>query len=274
MIANSNNLAFKILSIVNTNPRQQYNAKSIDQVLEGKYNYIKDNRRIAKIRTVLNRLADRSKIRRMRRGYFQAKANLETIALIESPETKLHGIKIEIKRIEGISSQHNILDWLKAKHFRPISNSNGTPLKRYTKETGWHDRWTTITIHESGLIEIFLNASKMPLTYEEFCSFCDFMDGYFEPFYFTRNNAYVTQLGMGKDFEEMHLDGITCIRLHKFKNDWCSIYENEDGRVRFEHHLKLNISLEDAINIMSLISTPPRFVHDNISKEDEKKDVT
>lgn len=269
---NSNTLGFRILSIVNSNPRQQYNAKSIDQILEGKYNYEKNERRIAKIRTELNRLADRSKIRRMRRGYFQAKATLETIAIIESPETKLHGIKIEIKKIEGISTQHNILDWLKTKHFRDIKNANGTSLRRYTKEVGWRERWATITVHESGLIEIFLSCSKMPLSYGEFCSFCDFLDGYFEPYYFTRNNAYVVQLGMGKDFEEMHLDGVTCLRLHKFKNDWCSIYENEEGRVRFEHHLKLDITLEDAINIMSLISTPPRYLHQNTP--DEKMDVT
>lgn len=270
----SHPLNFKILSIINSNPKQQYNAKSIDQIFEGKYNYIKDERRIAKIRTALNRLADKSKIRRMKRGYFQAKATLETIALIESPETKLHGIKIEIKGIEGISAQHNLFDWLKTKNFRLIKNANGTSLKRYTKETGWRERWITITVHEMGLIEIFVNASKMPLSYIEFCSLCDFLDGYFEPYYFTRNNAYVTQVGIGKDYEELHMDGLTCIRLHKFKNDWCSIYENEDGRVRFEHHLKLNIRLEDAINIMSVISTPPRYVHDNGSKEDERRDVT
>jgi hypothetical protein len=269
---NGDSLAFKILSIVNSNPRHKFNAKSIDQVLEGNYNYHKDEKRIAKIRTGLARLADSSKIRRVSRGSFQAKANLETIAMIESPETKLHGIKIEIKRIEGISSQHNILDWLKAKHFRSIKNANGTSLKRFTKELGWKDRWVTITVHESGLVEIFLNCSNLPLTYEEFCSFCNFFDGYFEPYFFTNSNAYVTQLGMGKDFEEMHLDGVTCIRLHKFKNDWCSIYEKEDGRVRFEHHLKLNITLEDAINIMSLISTPPRYLHSN--GPDERRDVT
>lgn len=271
-LCNSSSLSFKILSIINSNPRQQYNAKAIDQVLEGKYNYHKDEKRIAKIRTELSRLADRSKIRRIKRGYFQAKATLEIIAMIESPDTKLHGIKIEVKKIEGISVQHSILDWLKAKHFRDIANKRGTPLKRHTKQVGWRERWITITVHESGLVEIFLNCSKMPLTYEEFCSFCDFLDGYFKPYCFTRNNAYVIQVGMGKDFEEMHLDGVTCIRLHKFKNDWCSIYENKEGRVRFEHHLKLNITLEDAINIMSLISTPPRYRHDNTP--DEKIDVT
>lgn len=264
--------AFKVLSIVNSNPRQQYTAKLIDQVLEGKYNYIKNEKRIAKIRTVLNRLANRSKIRRIKHGYFQAKVNLETISMIESPLTKLHGIKIEIKKLEGISAQHNILDWLETKHFRAIANAKGTSLKRHTKEVGWRERWITITVHESGLVEIFISCSKNPLTYEEFCSCCEFLDGFFEPYYFIRNNAYVVQLGMGKDFEEMHLDGITCIRLHKFKNDWASIYENEDGRVRFEHHLKLDITLEDAINIMSLISTPPKYLHDN--NPDERIDVT
>ena len=269
---NSNSLSNKILSIINSNPRHKYNAKSIDQVLEGKYNYHADEKRIAKIRTELNRLANRSKIRRTSRGKFQAKARLETIAMIESPETKLHGIKIEVKKLEGIPAQHNMLDWLKSKHFRIIRNSRGTSLRRCTKAVGWRERWVTITVHDSGLVEIFLNCSNMPLTYPEFCSFCDFLDGYFEPYFFTRNNAYVTQLGIGKDFEELHLDGLTCIRLHKFKNDWCSIYENEDGRVRFEHHLKLDIDLEDVINIMSLISTPPRYLHNN--NPDEKRDVT
>jgi hypothetical protein len=269
---NKVSLSVKILAIINSNPRQEYSAKTIDQVLEGEYNYLKDEKRIAKIRTELNRLADRAKIRRKIRGCFQAKATLETIAMIETPETKLHGIKIEVKKMEGISAEHSILDWLKSKHFRKITNARGTSLKRYTKEVGWRDRWATITVHESGLVEIFLGCSKLPLSYPEFCSFCDFLDGFFEPYYFTKNNAYLIQVGMGKDFEEMHLDGVTCIRLHKFKNDWCSIYENDEGRVRFEHHLKLNITLEDAINIMSLITTPPRYLHNNVP--DEKKDVT
>jgi len=269
---NSVSLSFKILSIINSNPRQQYDVLLIDQIFAGRYNYRKNKKRIAKIRTELNRLANKSKIRRVRRGYFQAKATLEKIAIIESPETKLHGIKIEIKKIEGISAQHNILDWLKTKHFRSITNARGTSLKRCTKEVGWRDRWITITVHESGLVEIFIKCSKNPLTYAEFCSFCDFLDGFFEPYCFIKNNAYVVQLGIGKDFEELHMDGVTCIRLHKFKNDWACIYENEDGRVRFEHHLKLNISLEDAINIMSLISTPPSYLHSNTT--DERRDVT
>ena len=273
VISGSSSFELKCLNILKSNPRQQFNAQTIDQVLSGKLNYHRDLKRIAKIRTALNRLADKSKIRRMKRGYFQAKANLETIAIIESPMTKLHGIKIEIKKIEGISSHCNMLTWLKTKHFRSITNAKGTSLKRSTKQIGWRDRWITMTVHESNFIEIFLNAGDMPISYEEFCSFCDFMDGYLEPYFFTRSNAYVTMIGIGKDYEELHLDGLKAIRLHKFKNDWCSIYEREDGRVRFEHHLKLNITLEDAINIMSLISTPPRYAHQNNSKEDDYKDV-
>ena len=272
VISSNDSLNNKILRIINSNPRQQYNVKTIDQILEGKLNYYPDEGRIAKIRTELNRLANRSKIKRMKRGYFQAKTTLEIIAQIEDPLTRLHGLKIEIKKILGISAQYNIFDWCKEKRFMPISNDKGTYLKRWKKQVFWKGRTATITIHECGLIEIFLNASDRPLSYEEFCGFCEYLDGFFEPFVFTRNNAYVTQLGMGKDFEELHLDGLTCIRLHKFKNDWCSIYQKDDGRVRFEHHTNLDINLEDAINIMSLISTPPKYFHSN--NQDEYKDVT
>lgn len=269
-------LGAKILSIINSNPRMKYNARSIDQVLQGKYDYVVDQKRIDRITTTLLRMADRGKIRRIRRGFYQAKASLETLSIIETPETLLHGIKIEIKEILGISSDSNILaDWCKGHRFREVKNKAGTSMRRWCKAVLWRDRWMTVTVHEKGLVEIFMKAGDNPLSFPLFVAWCDWLDGFFQPLMYQRENAFVVQVGIGKDFEEVHLDGLTCIRLHKFRNDWASIYEREDGRVRFEHHLKLDIRLDEAINMLDIITTPvPRkeVVVDVVSK-DEYRDV-
>jgi hypothetical protein len=209
----------------------------------------------------------------MKRGYFQAKPTANVIAKIESPETLLHGIKIEAKRILGISAEHNIEAWLETKWFKPVCNDAGTFLQRWTRSVYWEERYATFTVHETTFTEIFLNCSIKPLSYPEFVGFCKFLDGFFEPFHFDRSDMYMVQVGVGKDYNELELDGLKSVRLHKFANDWAAIYQKEDGRVRFEHHLKLNLGLDDALNLLDILTTPPPR-YGNGCHEDERKDVT
>ena len=273
----------EILATLENNPKQQYNSKGIMDAIYGRKNRDlppSELRKItAKIRTELKRLSDHKKIRRMHRGFYQAKPSPRIIQKLEDPETKLHGIKLECELTEnntfgihGISAQNNILDFLKTNRFNEVTTRQGTFLKRWTKNIWWEERNITITIHEKGLVEIFCGASNNPLSFPGFCSLCDYLSGYMQPISpFKKRNVMMKQVGVNRDFEEERLEGVSCITLHKFLNDWARIYQKENG-VRYEHHLKLNITLEDAFNSLSLLTQNP--ISNGFSKKpDERRDV-
>lgn len=265
-------LSRQILAILNDNPKMQYNSIAIAQIIHG-HSRIRDEKLINKIRTELHRLEKRQRIRYMKRGFFQAKPSLQHIQKIESSETKLHGIKIECTRILGISAERNIESWLEDKYFEPVNNDSGTWLRRWTRNSFWEERYVTFTVHENLFVEVFVNCSKNPLSYPEFQRFCEFLNGFFDPFYFNRSDMFLVQVGVGKDFNELELDGVKSVRLHKFANDWATIYMKDDGRVRFEHHLKLHLNLDDALNMLDILTTPIP-VYGNGHREDDRRDVT
>ena len=66
-------LSDEILDILQNNPRCQYNAYAIYTNLYRSKKGVRDNKKIAKIRTELKRMVDRKQIRRVHRGFYQAK---------------------------------------------------------------------------------------------------------------------------------------------------------------------------------------------------------
>jgi len=274
-------LSSQIIAVLENDPECSFNSKGIYNVLFYQRNKPTDKKKLAKIRTELKRLSDRNKIRRETRGYYQAKPTPKIIKKLEDPETKLHGIKLECELAENntfgippISAHSNISDFLKTNRFDEVTTRKGTFLKRWTRNIWWEDRDITITVHTMGLIEIFCSASKKPMVFPEFVAFCNFLSGYLQPISpFKKRNVVMTQIGVGRDFETQQMEGVTCITLHKFMNDWARIYQKEDGRVRYEHHLKLNITLEDAFNSLQLLTQAPQ-TNGFVKIKDEGVDVT
>lgn len=272
-------LSDEILNIIEENPRCQYNAYAIYTTLYRNRNQARDYKKIAQIRTELKRLSDRKKIRRMHRGFYQAKPTPKIIKKLENPETKLHGIKLEfqihennILKIHGISAHNNILSFLKSNRFEVVNNKNGKSLRRWSKGIFVFDRWVTITVHDGGLVEVFCGCSDYPLTLPDFIRFCDFLCGFFQPIIlFKYREVLVRQIAVSRDFWEQELSGVSCITLHKFRNDWTRIYQH-DSFVRYEHHLTLDITLEDAFNSLELLTFSPR-VNGYGNRVDERRDV-
>lgn len=260
------------------NPKFKYTAKIIHQILfyhRGKI----DKKLLAQIRTTMNRLHKQKKIRKLRRGYYQIKPSPPIIQKLENPKTKLHGIKLEYRLnennifgIDGISPQHSILMYLENNNYNKVNNSDGTFLKRFSKTIWWEERKITITIHNSGLIEVFCSTGDNPMVLPDFFRFYDFMRGLFNPVcIFERNRILVRQVALARDFEELTLDGVSSITLKRFMNDWCRVYQHEDV-VRFEHHLTLDITLEDAFNSLQLLTGSPDVKYVN-GRPDERRDV-
>ena len=273
-------LSKKIQGILENNPKCEYNAKAIYDITYGVNDKPFNRKFQAKIRTELNRLADRKSIRRCKRGFYKAIPRPEVIRLVEDPEVTLHGIKLEchiaknnILRIDGISADNNILMFFNANRFEKVNNKFGTFLRRWTKNIWWEERDITITIHEEGLVEVFCGASNNPLNFIEFGLMCEFLNGFLSPISpFTKREVMLVQIGTGRDFWEQELDGVTSITLHKFVNDWARIYQKKDGRVRYEHHLKLRVTLEDAFNSMGLLTSVSSYESNGkkLSDEDER----
>lgn len=256
-------LAERILSLLNDNPRMQYNAKAIDRAFQGK-NYTPNKKRIAKIRTELNRLHKNKEIKKPSRGFYQAKLVPKTLRILEDPPVELHGIKLEMEilknnknSIGGIPSHSNNLDnWLLANNFERTTN------KRFTCVKYFENRRITVTVHESGFCEIYIRASRNPLVVNDFMRLLDWLNGFFEPVTpFRKRNVSLVQIGVARDFESLQMEDVKSISLRKFVNDWVQIYyKKELGKVRFEHHLTFKrpeLSLEEAVNSLKLLTFSP-----------------
>ena len=254
----------KIMEVMEQNPKFKYNAKAMYTTLFFKSGKPVDKKLLAQVRTVMYRLYKNSKIRKLNRGYYQIKPAPKIIRDLENPETKVHGIKIEYRLsennifgIHGISAKHNIIGFIEGNGFEEVRNGGGVSLKRFSKNVFWDDRKITFTIHNCGLVEIWCSATDNCLSLQEFIRFTDFVRGFLNPICsFEKNKALLRQIGINRDFEEQRLDGVSSITIKKFLNDWCRVYQHNDV-VRHEHHLKLEITLEDAFNSLQLLTYAP-----------------
>lgn len=251
----------KIMEIMEQNPKFKWTAKSLTSTLYYIPNVGIDKKILAQVRTTLYRLWNDGKIRRLNRGFYQVKPTPSIVKKLENPDVKVHGVKIEFRLdehnifgIDGISAHSNIVSFLDANRFEEVRNGNGVSLRRFSKNVFWEDRKITFTVHGCGLIEIFCSAGDNCMSLSDFFRFTDFISGFLMPICsFDKSRALLRQIGLNRDFEEMRLDGVSCITVRKFLNDWVRVYQHGDV-VRYEHHLKLDITLEDAFNSLSLLT--------------------
>lgn len=235
-------LSHEILDILENNPNMQFNAKALfHYIYKEKKTCLKPSeikKIVAKIRTELHRLTKRNKINCKNRGFYQAKPLPHVLSKLENPEVKLHGIKIEchiaknnIKGILPITDESNVFeDWLSLRGFEPVSNN------RFCVVRWWENRKITFTFHVSGLIEIFIRASNDPLGLHDWVRLLDWFNGFFDPILFDSREMFVRQVGFGRDFRLLRLEGVSSISLKVMTNVWSQAYQ-KDGCVRFEHHM-------------------------------------
>jgi len=68
------------------------------------------------------------------------------------------------------------------------------------------------------------------------------------------------------------MEGVSCISLHKFVNDWSKIYYKQDiSAVRVERHLTCSLQLDEALNTLAVLNGSPRV--NGFVREDERRDV-
>lgn len=257
----------RILQYLQKNLPYSYNAKTLYRVFKGKMDY-------GTIKTELSRLVKDKKILRETRGFYIAKVAPETLRFLEHPPTLLHGIMLECKRLQkggqGIPPQSYTKDelaWFFANNFTYQENNYS-----YHGELWIEDRRTTITFHQNGKICIHINSTKHPINYLDFCNILNFLNGFLHRWTpFDKKEVRLKEVGIGKDYKQLRLDGVTCISLHKFTNAWSRIYYKDDiEATRFEHHINCEMTLDDAIRSFQLLDGTPT---PNGIKPDERRDV-
>jgi len=174
--------------------------------------------------------------------------DIDVIARIDkSKRIELHGIKLE-----GACLQENTGYCLagQAKHrYR----------KRGIYEEIFEDRAVKITVHEKGLVEVWLSTSDKPMGFHQFDRFQSWMKGLLD--FVAPWSWQIKQIGLNVDCRGLYLDGVSSIKLSVFRNAWFQMYQRGEDTVRFETHLCPNMALDEALLVLKQIveiDVPPR----------------
>lgn len=203
-----------------------------------------------RVKKSMLRLYKQGRIEKTVHGYYRALFSLDDILRGESPEMRLHGIKIEgnVPKGEQGSPLLSLLfkDGL-------MASGNRRMVKR-----NFEGRTVTIQLSESGTLEIFLRSSRYSISYIEFERFAGWLDGMFanKTLLF---NLKICELGLGRDFKKWRLDGVKSIKLGQWRNAWLQIYQKEKtGIMRMEIHTIDHLSLGDAMHILKGMAENPK----------------
>jgi len=263
------------------NAYREYNAKTISR-------HVKINER--KVKVYLNRLHNQGLILRTTKGMYKAYADMTIIReqQLTNPPTLLHGIMMECSLAKLLTKyppgtppkrkfvskyfDKKLLNWLKLNDFG--FRDDNYSWFRYL----WYKQWRlSLTVTCTGKLCIYISGSKHPISLPVFNEILIFLDGYFEeiaPFK-DRRVVKLKEVGLAKDFKELYLAGLKSVSLRAFHNAWTRIYYKDDQQVtRAEHHLALNMSLDDALKSLSILTTPVNYTNQLNGRIDEKKDVT
>lgn len=263
----------RLLNFLRKNAYHEYNAKTVARHLRISENMVK---------VYLNRLHNKGLILRTTKGFYKAHADITVLReqQLKNPPTLLHGILLECiiaKQVtkwgQGTPTQP-LKKWLHAHDFAYRHDN-----KTWFRYVWWEGRRITITITTTDKVYIYFSSTKNPLNYPDFELLLSYLDGYFSdviPFK-DRRVVKLKEVGLAKDFKELRLDGVKSVSLRAFKNAFARIYYKDDQNLtRVEHHLVLDMSLDDALKSLSILTTPVNYSKQLMEtvKEDDRRDVT
>lgn len=270
----------KLLNFMRKNAYHEFNAKTLSQLL-------KINKQ--KITVYLNRLHNKGSIMKTAPGFYKASADMTILRQNQllNPPTLLHGIMMECMIVRKITKYppgtpqksdivisklgSELVRWLRANEF--MFRDDNDSWFRYV---WWENHRITLTVHGNGKLDIYIGCSRNPLSLPEFEAVLLFLDGFLDaiaPFR-DRRVVHLKEVAVAKDFKELRLDGVKSVSLRAFKNAWTRIYYKDDlGATRFEHHLVLDMPLDDALKSLSILTHPVNYEKMLNGSKDEYKDV-
>jgi len=271
----------RLLNFMRKNAYHEFNAKTLSQLLKISK---------PKINVYLKRLLDKGQILRVAPGFYKATADMTVVRQNQftNPPTLLHGILLECSLIRKITKYpqggspkrkivivkmtKELVRWLDANEFVYRDDNHS-----YFRYVWWENRRITVTVFESCKLHVYISSSKNPLSFPEFENLLIFLDGFLDaiaPFDDTRL-IKLKEIGVAKDFKELRLDGVSSVSLRAFRNAFCRIYYKDDiHATRVEHHLKLDMPLDDALKSLSILTHPVNYERMLNGSKDDYKDVT
>jgi hypothetical protein len=265
------------------NAFHEFNAKTLSK-------HLKIN--VKKVTVYLNRLHNKGFILRTAPGFYKAVADMTVVRQnqMTNPPTLLHGLLLECSLIRKVTKDpqggfpkrkivilkmtKELIRWLDANEFVYREDNHS-----YFRYVWWENRRITVTVFETCKLHVYISSSKCPLSFPEFENLLVFLDGFLDaiaPFDEPRL-IKLKEVGVAKDFKELRLDGVSSVSLRAFRNAFARIYYKDDIQAtRIEHHLMLDMPLDDALKSLSILTHPVNYAKmlQEENKPDEKRDVT
>lgn len=242
-------LAWEIMKFLIENKPRKFSAKEVSFALKKDYN---------NVRVTMNRLRAKRQITKPTRGYFCALLTIEDILRGEKPALSLHGIKIKGK----IPIKENLPLW-----------RQGLPkLLQWESKKGAHNeywqcsnlafmgRQVIIQVFDNLTILISLSSSKNPINPSELTEFSGWLDGILLG-QTVLMDLYVVQCGLGYDFFDFRMDGMTAMRWKAFKNAYFELYQKTPDQMRLAMHINTTVTLQDACIMLNAMSNTELPIH-------------
>lgn len=276
----------RLLNFMRKNAYHEFNAKTLSRILKID---------VKKVKVYLVRLHNKGLIKREGCGMYKAFADMTVIReqQLTNPPTLMHGILLECRIIRKITKRpqgappkdknvifsgtpklgKDLIDWLDANEF-VYREDNGT----WFRYVWWENHRITISVFKTCKLHVYVHSTKNPLSYPEFERMLLFLDGFLDAIapFSDRRLVRLREIGVAKDFKELRLDGVKSVSLKAFRNAWTRIYYHDDIKAtRIEHHLTIDIPLDDALKSLSILTHPVNYVKELSQgvREDEKRDV-
>lgn len=237
----------RILEFLIKSSPEDFNSRTISKML---------NLKESSVRKELSRLVKQNKIKRTQKGFYRGLITPETIKKIEVQELKLHGIKIEFRgkpntgysfEAEGIVNEYR-----KRKYYQRI----------------FEGRKISITVHNMGLVEVWIKTSKDPLGYMDFTRFVSYLEGLLgNLFYYGRPT--LSQVGLNLDMHILELEGVQKLTLKRFQNAWSSLYRKMEDWLRIETHMSTKLTLDEALETLKVLQP----LRSDMIKKDEARGI-
>jgi hypothetical protein len=231
----------RIIAFLSLDPNLDYQPKFIA---------LRIKRHHSAVKTALGRMLaeDVPPIIQTHKGWYRIAWGLEQLKHLENEvRAGLHGIKLEGRTAPRGDKKNT-----------GVSFMSPEKVRYYRKRGTFNDfefmgRKVTVTWHDMGLIEVWLEASKSPLTFPDFEKYVIYIQGRFSGIVEERKWE-VVQWGLNADIYGIEAQGFKAVKLQVFKDTWFQIYRKQQDLIRVEAHSTKVLSMDDVSRLFLTLS--------------------